>query len=64
MLLLLLHLRGGGIRAAVGAPVAGAGGRVKAGDIVLVTAYDPIGDKGLWEGVQRNREDYARKHGN
>jgi hypothetical protein len=62
VLLLLLHLRAGR-SGAVGAPVAGAGGRVRGGDIVLVTAFDPVGDKALWADVQRNREDYARKHG-
>ena len=48
----------------VGAPVAGAGGRIRGGgDVVLVTAFDPVGDEALWEGVQRNREEYARRHG-
>ena len=64
VLLLLLHLRGGGSATAVGAPVAGAGGRIRGGgDVVLVTAFDPVGDAALWAGVQRNREEYARRHG-
>jgi hypothetical protein len=63
LLLLLLHARGHIAGSAAGAPVAGAGGRVRGGDIVIVTAFDPVGDAALWPGVRRNREEYARKHG-
>jgi mannan polymerase II complex MNN11 subunit len=67
LLLLLRLLRAGGRGpAAVGvaAPVAGAGGRVRSGaDVVLVTAFDPVDDAALWADVQRNREQYAKRHG-
>jgi len=63
LLLLLLRVRGGA--GAAGTAVSLGGGHHARGgvDVVLVTAFDAVADAPVWEAVQRNREEYARRHG-